>query len=105
MTHHNKPIHQLRAPEQQTPKKAKSGASAGWPPGYFTSLILEHRWPPMWEPKFRPTKWLQWSEISRKNREARMEKGDFGTIRDLSPKATAHPVNQSLAAQARAAKS
>lgn len=60
--------------------------SADYPPGFFCELIRAHNWPPRFESQYQRTNEVEWSLISRINREAQQAKGNSGTIVGISPK-------------------
>lgn len=99
-THRNLPAHQVRHVPPPPRHKAER-ADPNYSPGHFTELMRAANWPPMFTAHLgRPVEAWR-SELARANRERRVEWGDFGTIMGLTDKATAHPVNQRIAAQMR----
>ena len=95
------PLHLVRYVEVKRPRRVSAKSETSYPKGHFTEMIRKHRWPPMFEPQLGNPVEAWRSEIARANREARVEKGDFGTIRGLTKKATDHPVQHRIAAHVR----
>jgi hypothetical protein len=75
-----------RQAESPTPPPVPTGPPRPWQKPGFTFAI---GWPPGFVPQLQRTRELAQSQLARSNREARLAKGDTGTILGLSPKSDA----------------